>query len=212
MGGSTSHKRRGPRSRRGPPRNGGRKRADAQGELTQRVLSFDEHAITDGVGFDLMSRLGWSQGSPLGPASADKVASDPIPIVVRSGRKGLGAHPKAPRGEAGPLLSTSPTSGAEDECAPRADAMEVFDPLRPRCRFCEVAVASLKALHKHERKCRANPERVVAPAQTPTPAPGGTVEEWLASHARASSGESDFSDDDSVLSALSSDTEEDNPL
>lgn len=210
MGGSTSHKRRGPRSRKGPVRNGGRKRTDAsQGELTQRVLRFDEHAITDGVGFDLMSRLGWSQGSPLGPSSGTSAPSEPIPIIVRSGRQGLGAHATVLHEAASrpdPLLASSPASGAED-------GMDVFDPLRPRCRHCEQAVASLKALHKHEKKCRANPGRVVPTPPPPPPlARIGTVEEWLASRALASSEESDFSDDDSVLSAFSSDAEDDDPL
>lgn len=201
MGGSTSHKRRsrkGRYARRGPPAAAS---AGDHGVTGPRVLSYDDHAITAGVGFDMLSRAGWVAGTPLGARSAATPAlSIPIPIVVRSGRAGIGASP--------PAFSTSPVGATSLAASPAPvppgnERVCVFDPLRPRCRFnSSHVVPSLKALQKHETSCPANPHRTRARRGVPSlsvsaPTVSGPSA-WL-SHA----GDDESEDDLEMLSSLS---------
>jgi len=145
MGGSTSHKRRSPRRGGGGSGRNNRARPTAAIPVPQRTLTFDDHTITNGLGYDLLSRAGWKAGTSLGASPARSNTIAPIPIVVRPPRLGIGLSP-----------SSLPTPTAISKQAPEP----VFDPLRPRCRFDHThIVASLKALQKHECNCPSNPAR-----------------------------------------------------
>lgn len=144
MGGSTSHKRRSPRRGGGAGRSN-RTRPTAAIPVPQRTLTFDDNAITGGLGYDLLSRAGWKAGTSLGASPARSHTIAPIPIVVRPPRLGIGS---------------SPTSLPTPTAISKQAAEPVFDPLRPRCRFDHThVVASLKALQKHESSCPYNPAR-----------------------------------------------------
>jgi G-patch domain len=74
---------------------------------SQVSLDFADHAITSGVGFNLLCSMGHIPGHPLGsssatpapkpateptpPSSSDPRRTVPIPITLRRGRAGLGA-------------------------------------------------------------------------------------------------------------------------
>lgn len=172
-------------------------------------LTFEQHAITSGFGFDLLSRMGHVPGTPLGPVPSGKAldrtddfeqpslmiesgdkqltsiqttssvskthTTEPIPIVVRRTRAGLGSAGTTPR-----LLptdldrsSSNASVGSTNICdvvlspATLAESMEVLsltrDPLRPRCRYNDDhIVADLKAKQRHERRCPDRPHDITA--------------------------------------------------
>lgn len=146
MGGGSSSKKSSSRAR-----TRGRVR---QHEFVEKVITYEDHAITSGFGYDLLARSGWVEGQALGVrrgGDAENTGLKPIPIVVRTTRAGIGS----------PTLSTA---SSVDDNSPTNEHIDndddnslVFDPLRPRCRYNPAHVcASLKALQKHERNCPAN--------------------------------------------------------
>lgn len=96
---------------------------------------------------------------------------------------------------------------------------DVFDPLRPQCRYDPMhVVPHLKALHKHEKKCHANPANSLLPATdalatTPmTTTPTATAPLVLFAEAAASDVESlSFSSLDSSPSCMSNLSFDDEP-
>lgn len=131
----------------------GRVRFRHNDQFDKKVITYENHAITSGFGYDLLSRSGWVEGQSLG---ARRLEGDgetkPIPIVVRTTRAGIGS----------PTASSASSASSVDEdvgndSAENHDYSLAFDPLRPRCRYDPNHVcASLKALQKHERNCPAN--------------------------------------------------------
>ncbi len=200
MGGSTSHKRRNRRNHGHRPSASNTQDSSS----TARVLDFTDRAITNGRGYDLLTRVGWNEGQPLGASSRRAHTSVlPIPIVVRPARAGLGSSPVSPSDGTTPMW-----------CKPvphRSNHSEdvVFDPLRPRCRYNPShVVASLKALQKHEANCACNPSsRRALAASAPTASPNA----WTAQFAQQSEDDDDEDDiDDENFSDLSeTDTESD---
>lgn len=133
----------------------------------------------------MLSRFGWKDGTSLGPPSQRAAATKPIPIVVRHGRAGIGCAitPESPASVGTPVDKND----------------DVFDPLRPRCRFDTThVVRSLKALQKHEASCAANPNRsrskrpLAASAPRPAPATTGWTPVYYGDELAASDG--DFSE------------------
>jgi len=123
-----------------------------QDECVEKVITYDNHAITSGFGYDLLARSGWVEGQSLGARKNTVVK--PIPIVVRTTRAGIGSLTSS---SASSVDDDAETTTKIEEEKNRNDDCLVFDPLRPRCRYNSNHVcASLKALQKHERNCPAN--------------------------------------------------------
>lgn len=187
MGGSSSGRRRTTRGGGGGGGGRGRRKSAGTVEPGVRVLAFEEATIVGGMGFSIMQKSGWVPGAALGAGSPDARSpgavlgpvgrSAPLPITVKRGRAGIGAYQ--------PLLDA-------EELIPRAvrpasysgsrgldwgspgDVMDIFDPLRPKCRFDTThVVANLKALRKHELSCPSNPERNVGRRAVPIYAAAG---------------------------------------
>lgn len=209
MGGSSRRTRKHGGRKRSPvriPRSGG---AAAVSGLGAGEHTFGRHEITAGVGFDLLTRAGWSPGQSLGVArprsvgagagaSAAPATPTPLPIVVRPARAGLGCSPVSPpctptRAHAAGMRAAQRGAGADNAL--------VIDPLRPRCRFdCTHVCASLKALQKHEAACPSNPARGLAKS---APAATGS---WMQAGSLSdtdSDSDSDIDDDLDDLSDVS---------
>lgn len=256
MGGSSSGRRR--KSHKGRRHSGGnvqtrRQRPRSENSAKQpllpttRVLNFEEHAITSGIGYQILGKYGWVKGEPLGErarsgesdsACAGHVRSQPIPIVVRSGRAGLGAncllldghHDRDnDTGDSSATPSSYPMTATKhrhyersSDIVSRLATMAIYDPLRPRCRYDQShVVPSLKALHKHEQSCPSNPNRknssrgkrlAVPGAPSNLSAADAAGQAWgVDAMAAEDSASGSMSDEEPMLSSISSTSSSSSP-
>lgn len=261
MGGSSSNRRQ-HRERQG--RGAFRPRANsnyaaesvASGSLSADgvvSLSFEQHAITSGRGFDLLCRMGHVEGQPLGQpnplaeqsqnavgevrcveqsrrASVGDRRTQPISIIVRPSRVGLGASPttraETPAERAAKATHSLPVEfermrpgkgqriGQDIDplsVATLAESVEVLsltrDPLRPRCSFNpDHVVADLKAKQRHECRCPDRPNRENNQQRTPNQF---ATDSLRASPADIASSNDSSSTADDIMSDLSQDDDTD---
>lgn len=98
----------------------------------------------------------WSAATSASTSAAVSVSSgslvEPVPIVMRSGRAGLGATMAQSAPNVWPSAGGRGGGGERDTGAESLSFTR--DPLRPRCRYNTAhVVADLKALQSHERRC-----------------------------------------------------------
>lgn len=118
MGGSSSHRRRlahnlhNPRPRpsasQSPPTP--TTPVTPASAAARTAVTFDRPAITNGPGFDLLRKSGWTPGTTLGPAASAPsltALSAPLPIAVRHGRHGVGASSSS---SSGAIASSAPAT------------------------------------------------------------------------------------------------------
>lgn len=111
-------------------------------------------------------------------SSSSPSTSTPIPIVIKHGRGGIGAphrnlsnqqffsheSPITPHSLPNRLPNRHDMLTWQHDSSPdlvkQLANMDIYDPLRPRCQYDpNHVVRNLKALHKHELNCPANPNR-----------------------------------------------------
>lgn len=111
-------------------------------------------------------------------SSSSPSTSIPIPIVIKHGRSGIGAphrnlsnqqlfphqSPITPHSLPNRLPNRNDMLSWQHDSSPdlvkQLANMDIYDPLRPRCQYdSNHVVRNLKALHKHELNCPANPNR-----------------------------------------------------
>lgn len=132
--------------------------------------SYEGLALTRGnVGYDMLTRLGYTPGMPLGAASAECALVEPLGVTVKVGRGGLGRPPPAARRDVRGVVKAE----AADYASVSALVGDIY---KPRCRWCGWAgtASGGRKLYRHERRCSSG-------SSGSLPGVGGAADESLSS-------------------------------
>lgn len=100
------------------------------------------------VGYDMLTRLGYTPGTPLGAVPAEGALVEPLGVTVKVGRGGLGRSAPAARRD----VRAAVKAEAADYASVSALVGDIY---KPRCRWCGWAgtAAGGRKLYRHERRC-----------------------------------------------------------
>ncbi|GAB0493822.1 hypothetical protein MMPV_005108 [Pyropia vietnamensis] len=113
------------------------------------ATAYEGLALSRGnVGYDMLTRLGYTPGMPLGAAPAEGALVEPLSVTVKVGRGGLGRPAPAARLDLRAVVKAEAADFA-------AVSTLVGDIYKPRCRWCGWAgtAAGGRKLYRHERRC-----------------------------------------------------------
>lgn len=113
------------------------------------TTAYEGLALSRGnVGYDMLTRLGYTPGMPLGASPAEGALVEPLGLTVKVGRGGLGRPAPAPRRDVRAMVKAE----AADYASVSALVGDIY---KPRCRWCGWAgtAARGRKLYRHERRC-----------------------------------------------------------
>jgi len=117
--------------------------------------TYDDLALSRGnIGFDMLMRLGYTPGLPLGADSTPGALVEPLGVTVKVCRGGLGRAPPPPRRD----VRAKVKAEAADYASVSALVGDIY---KPRCRWCGWAgtAGGGRKLYRHERRCASSGSR-----------------------------------------------------